>query len=217
MKFSLFLAALASAAQAVNIQVVSVGKSVTNQTGLKFWPSNIQADVGSMVQFQFWVGNHTVTQSNFDNPCIPINNVNSSAVGIYSGYMPVGASADMSMIPTYTVTIKDTKPIWIYCSQAKHCQAGMSMVINENTSANSSRSLTNYQSLAQSATGSNIVPNDSTSGGDGSSTPTTIASGSSTTPTSSPASTDSPVVAAGSRMTSPASALFALVAVFALL
>lgn len=84
-----------------------------------------------MVQFQFWVGNHTVTQSNFDNPCVPINNVNSSIEGFYSGFMPVAASADKSMIPTYTITIKDDKPVWIYCSQGKHCQGGMSMVINE--------------------------------------------------------------------------------------
>lgn len=84
-----------------------------------------------MVQFQFWVGNHTVTQSNFDNPCIPISNINSSIKGIYSGYQPVEASASKNMIPTYTITIKDDKPLWVFCSQATHCQGGMSMVINE--------------------------------------------------------------------------------------
>ncbi|KAI5467029.1 hypothetical protein BGZ63DRAFT_343598, partial [Mariannaea sp. PMI_226] len=136
---------------AVDVQVVSVGKSATNGTGLKFFPSNIKAEVGTMVQFQFWVGNHTVTQSNFDNPCIPINNVNSSIKGLFSGYMPVAASADKKMIPTYTIEIKDNKPLWLFCSQGQHCQAGMSMVINENTAANSSRSLENYQTLAKSA------------------------------------------------------------------
>jgi hypothetical protein len=30
----------------------------------------------------------------------------------------------------FTITIKDTKPIWIYCAQDKHCESGMAMVIN---------------------------------------------------------------------------------------
>jgi plastocyanin len=122
----------ANTPEAVDVQVVSVGRnSATNATGLKFWPEKITAEPGTMVQFQFWAGNHTVTQSTFDDPCIPIGNVNSSIEGIYSGYMPVEASMAMGMIPTYTIEIKDKKPLWLYCSKAKHCQGGMSMVINE--------------------------------------------------------------------------------------
>jgi hypothetical protein len=32
----------------------------------------------------------------------------------------------------FTITINDTNPIWLYCSQTQgsHCQAGMAMVIN---------------------------------------------------------------------------------------
>ncbi|KAM0561726.1 hypothetical protein ACHAPJ_002895 [Fusarium lateritium] len=153
------IVALAGAAQAVDVQVVSVGKnSATNATGLKFWPEKITAEPGTMVQFQFWAGNHTVTQSNFDNPCIPIGNVNSSIEGIYSGYQPVEASLSKGMIPTYTITIKDKKPLWLFCSKGQHCQGGMSMVINENTSANSSRSLDNYKTLCKDATGADVVP-----------------------------------------------------------
>lgn len=122
----------ANTPEALDVQVVSVGRnSATNATGLKFWPEKITAEPGTMVQFQFWAGNHTVTQSTFDDPCIPIGNVNSSVQGIYSGYMPVEASMAMGMIPTYTIEIKDKKPLWLYCSKAKHCQGGMSMVINE--------------------------------------------------------------------------------------
>jgi len=84
-----------------------------------------------MVQFQFRGGNHTVTQSNFDNPCLPISAVNQSILGIYSGYQPVAASQAMGQIPVFTVMINSTNPIWLYCSQGKHCQNGMSMVINE--------------------------------------------------------------------------------------
>lgn len=83
------------------------------------------------MQFQFWTGNHTVTQSTFDDPCMPIGNVNPSVEGVYSGYMPVAASMSKGMIPTYTITIKDKKPMWLFCSKAQHCQGGMSMVINE--------------------------------------------------------------------------------------
>ncbi|KAG5774600.1 hypothetical protein H9Q72_000088 [Fusarium xylarioides] len=153
------IVALAAVAEAVDVQVVSVGRnSATNATGLKFWPEKITAEPGTMVQFQFWAGNHTVTQSTFDDPCVPIGNVMSNVTGIYSGYQPVEASMSKGMIPTYTIMVKDKKPMWLFCSKAKHCQGGMSMVINENTSANATRSLNNYKSLCSSATVSEVVP-----------------------------------------------------------
>ncbi|KAM5351858.1 hypothetical protein ACJ41O_004581 [Fusarium nematophilum] len=165
---SLAIAALVSAAQAIDVQVVAVGRNAaTNATGLKFWPEKITAAPGTMVQFQFWAGNHTVTQSNFDNACVPIGNINSSIQGIYSGYQPVEASANEGMIPTFTIEIQDEKPLWLYCSQGKHCQGGMNMVINENTAANASRSLENYRTLAQSAPDANVVPVNGESGNGG--------------------------------------------------
>lgn len=158
---TLLVAAFAAIAQAVDVQVVSVGQNpmagMAGQPALKYYPDNIKAAAGSMVQFQFWAGNHTVTQSDFDHPCTPISQVNSSVTGIWSSFMPVAAGASKKEIPVFTVMINDTKPIWIFCSQAKHCSSGMSMVINENTSANSTRSLTNYRtaaSTAQSGSGS---------------------------------------------------------------
>lgn len=166
---SVFIATLAGVVNAVDVQVVSVARNMANNgTGLKFWPEKITAAPGTMVQFQFWAGNHTVTQSNFDNPCVPISNINSSIEGIYSGYQPVDASAEMGMIPTYTITIKDDKPLWLFCSKGKHCQAGMSMVINENTSANSTRSLDTYRSLAEAAPDADVVPAFEGSGDNGS-------------------------------------------------
>jgi plastocyanin len=95
---------------------------------LTYWPDNIVAAKGDMVQFQFMPKNHTVTQSNFDNPCQPIS-MHSNVTGVFSGFMPV--AADATDIPTYTILLNDTKPMWIYCSQGKHCQSGMSMVINQ--------------------------------------------------------------------------------------
>lgn len=92
-----------------------------------------------MVQFQFWAGNHTVTQSTFDSPCTPMEGVSNgtangtagaASVGIKSGFMPVDASMPDGNIPVYTVMINDTSPLWFYCGQGSHCAGGMAMVIN---------------------------------------------------------------------------------------
>jgi plastocyanin len=112
------------AASGTTVHVVKVGNA--NGT-LAFSPNSITAAVGEMVQFQFAPANHTVTQSTFDQPCQPIA-LNSNVTGIYSGFMPVAASATET--PTYTIMINNTTPMWLYCSQAKHCQNGMTMVIN---------------------------------------------------------------------------------------
>ncbi|OHE93246.1 extracellular serine-rich protein [Colletotrichum orchidophilum] len=143
---AMVVSALAAVASAVDVQVVSVAS--TNNS-LKFFPDKINAAVGSMVQFQFRGGNHSVVQSNFDNPCIPISSVNTSAKGIYSGYQPVAASAAKGQIPVFTVMINSATPMWLYCSQGKHCQNGMVMVINENTKANATRSIENYAKAAK--------------------------------------------------------------------
>lgn len=103
----------------------------TSNNSLVYTPSNIKAAVGDKVQFQFVAGNHTVTQSTFDQPCHPINSVMSNVTGFHSGFMPAAAGAASGTIPTYTVQINNTTPVWVYCAQGKHCQAGMVMVINE--------------------------------------------------------------------------------------
>jgi plastocyanin len=119
--------ALAQASSAtVNVHVVTVSNSTGKE--LKFSPNNIKAAVGDMVQFQFMGGNHTVTQSNFANPCVPIHSVMSNVTGFFSGFQPVPAGA--SSIPTYTIMVSNASPIWFYCSQGKHCQNGMVGAIN---------------------------------------------------------------------------------------
>lgn len=129
MQFStLALSALLGVASAQKVHVVSVG---SKNGSLTFMPDNMKAAAGDMVQFQFRAGNHSVAQSTFDNPCSPISNQMANVTGIFSGYQPVKASEAMGMIPTYTIMVKDTKPMWFYCTQGKHCQAGMTMVLNE--------------------------------------------------------------------------------------
>ncbi|RYP07879.1 hypothetical protein DL764_002245 [Monosporascus ibericus] len=142
-----FLAVL-GLASAQRLHVVSV--SGEGDWALKFSPDNIKVPVGDMIQFQFRAGNHSVVQSNFDNPCEPIK-MHTGAEGFYSGYQLVAASEEMDLIPTYTVMVQDESPMWVYCSQGQHCQNGMVMVVNENTAANSSRSLEEYRNLAAEA------------------------------------------------------------------
>jgi plastocyanin len=108
------------------VHVVRVSSS--NNT-LQYFPNTVTAAVGDMVQFQFAAGNHTVTQSTFAQPCQPIA-LNSNVTGFFSGFMPV-ASGGGTSTPTYTIVVNNTTPIWVYCSQAMHCQKGMTMVINE--------------------------------------------------------------------------------------
>ncbi|PVH89560.1 Cupredoxin [Cadophora sp. DSE1049] len=167
----------------VTVHVVRVGSM---NGSLAYYPNNIKAAVGDMVQFQFAPNNHTVTQSTFDVPCQPIA-ANSNVTGIYSGYMPVSASSTTT--PTYTIMVKNTTPMWLYCSQGKHCQNGMTMVINENTAANSTRSLAGYTALAAKSTVN--LPGTAVSGGS-SNTTTGTGSGTETGTGTTPSGTSEP-------------------------
>ncbi|POS72898.1 hypothetical protein DHEL01_v208706 [Diaporthe helianthi] len=156
------LAVMAGVASAQKVQVVTVS---TANNSLVYTPDNIKANPGEMVQFQFVAGNHTVTQSTFDQPCTPISTVMSNVTGFHSGYQPAAASKETGMIPTYTLMINNSKPIWLYCAQGRHCQSGMVMVINENTAANASRSLTEFKALAAQAMSNTAPSGGSTTGG----------------------------------------------------
>jgi len=180
MQFSTFaLAALSVASSALAAGSSDVTVHVITVSGtsnvLSFTPNNVTANVGDMLQFQFGVGNHTVTQSDFDHPCTPLSQSTGQS-GLFSGFMPVAAGA--STIPTYTVLVNATTPMWIYCSQAKHCQSGMVMVVNEATTKNATRSLANYKAGAAKAT-ANLAPSAVSNGTDGTTTNSTSTSGSS--------------------------------------
>lgn len=195
----------ALAASGTTTHIVKVGNA--NGT-LEYAPNSIKADVGDMVQFQFAPANHTVTQSTFDQPCQPIA-LHSNVTGIFSGFQPVSATATET--PVYTIQINNTTPIWLYCSQAKHCQNGMTMVINVNPTANASRTLAAYQALAAKSTVN--LPGTSISNGTESSIPssssgTDTSSGSSSGYGSTGSSTGSSTSsAASSTSTSAATAI----------
>ncbi|KAF7907056.1 uncharacterized protein EAF01_004643 [Botrytis porri] len=157
--------------------IVRVGQA-NNSTALQYFPDNISAKVGDVIQFQFAAGNHTVTQSTFDAPCVPISQ-SSNNTGVFSGFMDVAAGLNNTgMVPVFSMPVKVATPLWFYCSQGKHCQKGMVLVVNENTAANSTRSLANFAALAAKAT-KNIAPTSNGTSSTSSSTSSTSNSGSS--------------------------------------
>ncbi|MCJ1469749.1 hypothetical protein MMC07_008391 [Pseudocyphellaria aurata] len=168
------MASLASTSPAVTVHIHIV--KVSNKRGeLTFTPSTLKAAAGSFVQFQFYPKKHSIVQSTFDNPCVPINQVKPEEPGFFSGFMPVQAGD--TTLPTYTIVVNDTKPIWYYCSQGDHCQDGMVGVINP-PPRNHSLTQESFAALAKNVPvgGSEIAPSESPAGGSSSS------SGSSTSP-----------------------------------
>lgn len=95
---------------------VTVGKG----GGLNFDPDTLKADKGDTIEFSFYPRNHSVAESTFDKPCQPLDN------GIFSGFF--GTTEQQKQ--TFTVTLDNTDPKWLYCSYGNHCQDGMVMVIN---------------------------------------------------------------------------------------
>ncbi|MCJ1413159.1 hypothetical protein MMC19_007263 [Ptychographa xylographoides] len=129
-----------STGASVSMQVVKVSNA--NGT-LVFTPNSITAAVGSLVQYQFYPMNHSVVRANFQNPCVPIANVMPSTPGLFSGFQPTTGLTT----PVYTILINDTMPIWYYCSQGMHCQAGMVGVINPPAN----QSIAQFAALAKTA------------------------------------------------------------------
>jgi len=137
--FSLGLALLPLiSATVIDIQVGAGGV-------LAYSPEAISAQPGDQVVFHFHAKNHTVTQSSFAAPC------GKKDGGVSSGFQPVAAN-QTDNLPTFTVTVNDTSPVWIYCGQAagtpeSHCGAGMVFAINCGADG-SANSFTNFKNSA---------------------------------------------------------------------
>ncbi|KAG9017180.1 hypothetical protein FRB90_001446 [Tulasnella sp. 427] len=95
---------------------------VGGEAGNVFTPNHVKAHVGDFVTFHFHFKNHTVTQSSFEDPCSPLEG------GFDSGFMPVAENA--TEFPTFTIEVKDKKPIWVHCEQVAHCPSGMVFAVN---------------------------------------------------------------------------------------
>ncbi|GIJ86464.1 hypothetical protein Asppvi_005353 [Aspergillus pseudoviridinutans] len=99
------------------VQSVDVGDG-----GFTFDPDTLSVSPGSKVEFHFYPGNHSVVQAAFSNPCQPL-----SQSSFFSGFIPDTSEESPEV---FTLTVNDTNPIWYYCGQIGHCQAGMVGVIN---------------------------------------------------------------------------------------
>jgi len=142
MRFSLAVAALApvlSASAADILVLVGAAGSLT------FSPSNITAQAGDTVSFQFQAKNHSVTQSTFTNPC---QIQTTPAQGIDSGFQFVSNTS--TTLPQWSFTVDNTSaPLWFFCAQTNpvsHCEAGMVFSINANP--DSAKSFAVYQQAA---------------------------------------------------------------------
>lgn len=91
-------------------------------------PNDVTVPMGEIIEFHFYQGAHSVAQSAFDNPCVPINSTASNGVeGFFSGPVSV-ASGESSKVFRVVST---GSPMWYYCATGKHCQNGMVGVINK--------------------------------------------------------------------------------------
>ncbi|PAV22001.1 hypothetical protein PNOK_0195800 [Pyrrhoderma noxium] len=166
--FGLLLAPLASA----TVYDITVGSSSGATT---FSPEAIFAQPGDQVVFHFQQKNHTATQSSFADPC------GKKDGGFDSGFMPVSANVTDNF-PTYTITVEDTNPIWVYCAQgagtaASHCGKGMVFAVNCGADG-SPNSFTNFKNAALAVGASLAAEASSTSdaGGYGAPASSTVAS-----------------------------------------
>ncbi|KAG2075883.1 hypothetical protein BDR04DRAFT_1090647 [Suillus decipiens] len=131
-------------------------KVVVGGSTLTYTPSNITAQIGDTVTFQFMQKNHTATQSTFADPCRALTLTSTSGqVGFDSGFMAVASTA--TTFPTYTVKINDTAPIWVYCKQTGHCGQGMVFSVNAAESGANSYAAFKAQAIQLNGTSSSTT------------------------------------------------------------
>jgi plastocyanin len=203
MHFStIFAATAAMAGSALAAEhTVAVG---TKAGELIFKPDNIEAAEGDMIHFKFWPKNHSVAQSTFAKPCEPMQG------GFWSGFVPT-SDAEKVASTSFTYEVKNASaPIWFYCTQGKHCQAGMVGVINAPKSGD--KTLDAFKTAAKAA--SNNVSPASTAGTGGelaensTSTSPSGSSGSGSSASGSPTGSNAPQ-STGAASHMAGSALFA--------
>ncbi|KAJ7139285.1 hypothetical protein C8R44DRAFT_938983 [Mycena epipterygia] len=137
---ALMFASLLPAALSATISV-QVGPS----GNFVYDPPSITAAAGDMIEFTFNPKNHTVTQSSFNEPCVPLDG------GATSGFRPV--SNVSGLLPTWTFAVADaTTPLWFHCEQTGHCGKGMVFAINA-PAAPDPHSFSAFQALAMQLNG----------------------------------------------------------------
>lgn len=108
--------------------IVTVGKELN-----QFDPDSLTANVGDVIEFQFFPPNHSVGRAEYQQPCIPYEDTGVNKVGFWSGFFPVDKI--LPNPPTWNLTINDTEPIFLYCAAPGSCiNFQMVGVINPNDS-----------------------------------------------------------------------------------
>jgi plastocyanin len=118
---------------------------LVGQGGANYSPSTVTAKLGDFVLFKFVGGNHSVTQAPFAQPCTQAWLDDEKVAGADTGFLPPKGNDT----PIVELHINDTKPMWLFCQQAKHCNNGMVMVINP--PADGSKTLEQFKNNAASA------------------------------------------------------------------
>lgn len=114
---------------------------VAGRAGNFFDPDNIVASIGDVIEWHYLPANHSVVQSSFEAPCVPL-----SDTSFFSGFFPTqeGQSDEV-----FQVVVEDDSPIWFYCAQGTHCQGGMVGVVNQKF--DSDKTLREFKELAKEA------------------------------------------------------------------
>lgn len=104
-------------------QVVQILVGAAGQ--LAFNPNSISVSVGTVLQFNFLGLNHTLTQSQFKNPCQKNGSLNTG----FNQFNPMNVSGKFVV----DFEVDTDKPQWFYCAQTfrkSHCHAGMVFSVN---------------------------------------------------------------------------------------
>jgi len=133
---------------------------------LLYDPEAIFAAPGDVVHFVFKQKNHTVTQGSFAKPCDALLGNDQKPV-FDSGFHFV-ADTQTDGFDTLDYVVKDTKPVWMHCSQTGHCGKGMVFAINCGADG-AANSFTNFKASAlaigAAASGSTPAPASTVIGG----------------------------------------------------
>jgi len=208
MLFSFVVTALLSS---VVVNAADILVKVGANDSLIFDPSNITAQAGDTISFQFQGKNHSVTQSTFADPCALMT---TPTMGVNSGFMFVAANA--TSLPQWSITVNNsTTPLWFFCAQTNplsHCEKGMVFSVN----APAAKTFAMFQAAAE-ASGGNTTTGASSSGS--ASTPSSTGSsskgsGSSASGTSGAASTSTTATSGAIKLGGSAAGALTAAALF---
>ncbi|KAF2278964.1 uncharacterized protein EI97DRAFT_351106, partial [Westerdykella ornata] len=92
---------------------------------LVFQPPSLAVPTGTLLRFSFLARNHSLTQSEFANPCLYNGGFDSG----FNQFNPTNISGEF--VVEYEVT--SPSPQWFFCAQTlprSHCNAGMVFSLN---------------------------------------------------------------------------------------